>query len=92
MSDLRTLSARPIVIVDQNARSTGVGIPGPLGRGRVLSALPMNRSTIVTLSAPRIVAGDFLVADPQGNVLGTRNRVTVHRMLYATRTINTRRL
>jgi hypothetical protein len=100
MRALRTLSTRPQVTVDNTSHPVGeaasasnvIGAAAPLARGRVLSALPLNKSAYVTLSAPRIVAGDFLVADPAGNVLGTRNRIVVHRMLYANRTGNTRRL
>jgi hypothetical protein len=99
MTELRTLSSRPVVTVDDNARLTGtpplnpIGTPAPLGRGRVVSALPMNKSVPVILSAPRVTDGSngFLIADALGNVLGPRSRVVVHRMLYATPTINTRR-
>lgn len=92
MSALRTLSLRPTITVDNTTRSIGVGTPAPLGRNRVLSALPMNKSKVVVLQPARVLSSNFLLADPQGNVLGTANKVVVHRMLYATRTINTRRL
>lgn len=103
MAPLRTLSARPTVIVDERTRPFGeravsrdggavIGTPGPFGRNRVVSALPMNKSKTVILARPRLLAGDFLIGDPQGNVLGAANKIVVHRMLYATRTINTRRL
>jgi hypothetical protein len=109
MTVLRTLSARPQIVVDASThpvRDPGapsspptlgaIGVPNPLGRSRVVSALPFNKSPggPVQLQAPRALtdARGCLLADPAGNVVGDRQRIVVHRMLYASKTPDTRRL
>jgi hypothetical protein len=100
MTALRTISTRPLVTVDntthplRDAALNVVGTSGPFGRNRVLSALPLNKSKPVLLSPPQPVTDvdGFLLGDPAGNVIGAADKIVVHRLLYATRTINTRRL
>lgn len=100
MAQLRPVSARPELLVgDDGARIespslTQVGLAGPLGRERVVFAVATNDSGPVLL-APYDAAlqGDgALVADPSGNVVGTSGAVWVHRMLYAGKVADTRRL
>lgn len=100
---LRNLSARPELIVDDHAHAVGsnsttpaqVGIPGPLGRGRIVAALPTNKAGgPLQLVAARVLHDHTLcyLADPDGNLIGDRDAVWVHRMAYARWTQDTRRL
>ena len=99
---LRPLSARPELVVDATApalsplgnESSQIGNTGPLGRHRVVSALPLNRNAGSVQLRPPLVLRDHrngVIADPSGNVIG-RDGVWVHRMLSAAKTIDTRRL
>jgi hypothetical protein len=98
MVTLRTLSARPQVVVDNASASVRdpaaafVGVSGPLGRNRLLSCLPLNKSQPVQLQSALVLAGSdgSLLGDPAGAILGERQAVWCHRHLTATRTINTR--
>jgi hypothetical protein len=100
MTALRNLSPRPEILVDNQGpplvdpTSNEVGIPSPLGRGRSVTALPLNdgRSGPVQL-APALILHDselFYLADPDGNVIGTPG-LWVHRMVAARWVANTRR-
>ena len=69
---------------------TRVGLPGDLGRARVVFALPMDPVEIVR----RELVVDYfatLTADATDVTIGM-DRIYVHRMLYATTTHDTRRL
>jgi hypothetical protein len=100
---LRPLSARPEVVVDSTAPALALvtdqttqlaAQSGPLGRDRVVSALPLNRNSGTCILKPPLVLrdnGDFVIVDPDGNVIGA-DGIRVYRMLSATKTIDTRRL
>lgn len=99
---LRTLSARPQLVVDDHARritdstavTVRVGIPGPFGRERVVAALPTNKTSGPVLLEPaRVVCDSALcyLGDADGNMLG-EPAVWVHRMAYARWVGDTRRL
>lgn len=96
---LRDLSARPLVLVDDHARPQGdtaafIGIPGPLGRNRLVSALKLNNNPPLQLLAPEVIVGDHdcLLFDPtDASIVGVKG-IWIHRMLKATRTRDTRRL
>ena len=99
---LRGLSPRPELVVgpfvgrligEPNA-ATQVGIAGPLGRERCLEALPTNKAGgPVQIEAPRIIHDNRhgYLGDSDGNVVGVPG-VFVHRLKYATKTRDTRRL
>jgi hypothetical protein len=98
MEHLRHPSDRPSVIVDPAAFGVGiapppsiVGRPGPFGRERVMSALPLDPGPAL-LSPPTLVrdAGAAFLADADGNVIG-EPAVWVGRMLTARWTEDTRR-
>lgn len=87
MTNLRQLSARPTLVEAKDPSSgTIVGNSGPLGRERCVFALP---TRWVNLATPIFSNG---VADPSGNLIGQETRITVHRMLAARWTEDTRRL
>jgi hypothetical protein len=97
MTALRQLSSRPELLRDQDSGSvldpssqSLVGISGPLGRERCVYAIPMGPVDIVTPLLVHDTDGAYL-ADAQGNLIGMP-RVTVHRMLSARWTEDTRRL
>ena len=98
MQHLRHPSPRPSVVVDPAAfgvvdpSPAFVGRPGPLGRERVMSALPLNPGPAL-LSPPYVVrdAGSSFLADPDGALIG-EPAVWVNRMLTARWTEDTRRL
>ena len=98
MSFLRGPSPRPSVVVDPAAFGVGVppgdvvGRPGPFGRERVMSALPLDPGPAL-LSPPTVVrdAGAAFLADPDGALIGDP-AVWVDRMLTARWTEDTRRL
>lgn len=101
MTALRPVSARPELLVGEphsprveDPGKTQVGVVGkPLGRERVVFALPTNGSGPVQLARlDSVQGGGALVADPSNNVIGINNAVWVHRMLWALPTADTRRL
>lgn len=95
MTALRNLSPRPELLVPLTQDPSGtyqVGANGPpLGRNRVVSALPLQDGPR-QLVAPQVVHAPDLsyLADPQGNLLGVPG-VRVSRIITATRTAGTRR-
>ena len=94
---LRHPSDRPSVVVDPAAFGVGippgtvVGRPGPYGRERVMSALPLDPGPTL-LSPPPVVhdAGSAFLADPDGALIGDP-AVWVQRMLTARWVEDTRR-
>jgi hypothetical protein len=98
---LRTLSARPEIVVDNQGfrlidpDSSRIGRSGPLGRQRIVTALPTNESETGPVQlAANVALHDaqlFYLADPDGNLIG-RPAIWVHRMLSARWTQDTRRL
>jgi hypothetical protein len=98
-ASLNQPSPRPTVLVSNEAivRSpdkTQPGIAGPLGRSRVLFALPLNKAGPVQLQRAEIINGPpaAFAGDPQVNLIGFAGAAWVHRMLTADRTTDTRRL
>jgi hypothetical protein len=104
MRPLRNLSARPELIVDDfNVRvgdpssRTAVGKPGPLGRGRIVSALPIAGGPLGggphLLRPPEVLRDNngFLLTDGDRNVIGM-GPLRVHRMVTARWTEDTRRI
>jgi hypothetical protein len=100
MPPLLPLSARPTLTVDNQGRSfvgdpstAAIGIPGPLGRARLVFALPTNGDGPVNIASPLVLQGPLsYVADPDGNLIGSTSPVWVHRLVRASRTSDTRRL
>ena len=96
MKHLRLLSSRPTLLRDEDRHQITdgaqslIGVPGPLGRERVVFALPMAPVDVQTQTVVHDDDGAFL-ADPDGTVIGVP-RITVHRMLTARWTEDTRRL
>jgi hypothetical protein len=98
MAPLRHLSARPQVVVDERGRSTGIGMPGPLGRERVVYALPFgthgnDRVPGFQIDPPNVVVAvrsDY-PADPNDVMIGSPG-LWIARMLTARWTEDTRRL
>lgn len=98
MSFLRGPSPSPTVTVDPAAFGVGVsagdvvGLPGPFGRERVMSALPLDPGPAL-LSPPTVIhdGGSAFLADPDDNLIG-EPAVWVSRMLTARWTEDTRRL
>jgi hypothetical protein len=94
---LRHPSDRPAVVVDPAAfgvvdPSGGfVGRPGPFGRERVMSALPLDPGPCL-LSPPTVVRdpGSSYLADPDNNLIG-EPAVWVNRILTARWVEDTRR-
>lgn len=99
MKHLRNLSARPQLVVDARGQrlvdnGDRVGIPGPFGNNRVVSALPTNKAGgPVQLVVPVVMHDHTMcyLADPDGTLIGTPG-VWVHRLLTARWTQDTRRL
>ena len=105
MRPLRHLSLRPELLVDHNGNRVGelvnnavvtvVGLPAPLGRERVVEALPLNESETGPVQiAPHVAIHDqdsFYLADPDGNLIGVQG-VWIHRLVYAHWVEDTRRL
>ena len=97
MTQLRHLSQRPTLLVDERNRKVQdppskslVGRPNPLGRSRIVFAIPMGPLQIITPQVVHDHDGCF-IADPDGNLIG-KDKVVVHRMLTARWTLDTRRL
>jgi len=97
-SNLRPLTPRPTVLVGGRASvadtsSSRVGTSGPLGRARMVTALPTNGTGPVKLVPPVVVQGGLgYVGDPSGNVIGGSSAVWVHRIVSAAKAPETRRL
>jgi hypothetical protein len=96
---LRHPSDRPALVLDpaafgvvDPASGALVGRPGPFGRERVLSALPLDPGPAL-LSPPAVVRdpGAAYLADPNGSLIGDES-VWVNRMLTVRFTEDTRRL
>jgi hypothetical protein len=96
MDYLRQLSDRPELLTDDASQQVADPVPniigrsGPFGRDRVVYALPMGPVDVVTQVLVHDDDGAYL-ADPDGNLIGMP-RVTVHRMVAARWTEDTRRL
>lgn len=95
MSMLRPLSPRPELLVGSivsDPAGDQVGLPGPLGRARIVAALPLKDGPRVLVN-PLVVHDAALgyLADPQGNLLGVPG-VRVTRMVTARWVADTRRL
>jgi hypothetical protein len=99
MRALRPLSARPELLLDAHAVRLGdpttqsiIGIPAPFGRERLVFALPLAKSVPPPLVA-RVVTDDHGVrlADADGNLIGAAE-IWIPRLVYATKTEDTRRL
>jgi hypothetical protein len=98
---LRTLSARPELVVDQRNGSVidpagaRIGFQGPFGRERVVSALPLTETPNQWLQPSTVVHDSNLAypADTDLNLLADNNdAVWVSRLLTARWTEDTRRL
>ena len=97
--NLRTLSTRPEPLVDQRGRpntdpntSTRPGIPGPFGRARVVSALPLRDGPVALVKPLALASADgTLLAAVDDTVVGTPG-IKVDRLLHARKTLDTRRL
>jgi hypothetical protein len=92
---MRGVSNRPTLLVDDRSGSIGqpyTGIPGPLGRRRVVTALPLKNGPR-TLKPPQLVHDDNsgYLADPGGVLIGMA-QICVHRLVVATKAEDTRRL
>jgi hypothetical protein len=102
VKQLRNLSERPqLVVSDLPTRvgdrtdATDVGIGGPFGRHRLVTALPLNKAGGPLQLVPARVIHDSALCylgDPDGNLVGDRSALWVHRMVTAKVTRNTRRL
>jgi hypothetical protein len=99
---LRTLSARPEIVVDNQgfrlidaSDGSSVGVPGPFGRQRIVTAISTNETEAgpVQISAALTLHDNqlFYLADPDGNLIGAP-ALWVHRLLSARWTQDTRRL
>jgi hypothetical protein len=77
-------------VVDSS--SNFLGRPGPFGRARIVSALPLNPGPAL-LSPPTVIrdAGPAYLADPDGALIGVP-AIWVNRMLTARWVEDTRRL
>jgi hypothetical protein len=92
-------SPRPEIVVDSTGSPVSdavdvVGFAGPLGRHRLVAALPIGGTGPLLIRRARALADSrsLGVVDAAGTVLGTAGTVWVHRLLYAQRTPDTRRL
>jgi len=98
LSPLRPPSQRPTLITNEKGgrigpNGTQVGFAGPLGRDRVITALPLGGGPVQLAPARLLHDGDFgYVVDLSGNVIGENAAVWVQRMLTATVAGDTRRL
>jgi hypothetical protein len=96
MTALRNLSPRPTFLRDQDTHQVVdpvpnfIGVPGPLGRHRIVSTLPMAPTLLKPPAVVKDQNGSYL-ADPSGALIGFP-KVIVHRMLSARWTEDTRRL
>jgi hypothetical protein len=96
MTALRNLSPRPTVVRDQDSHQlvdavpNFIGVPGPFGRNRIVSTLPMAPNLLKPPAVVHDQNGSYL-ADPSGALIGFP-KVIVHRMLSAGIVEDTRRL
>ena len=93
MALLRTLSPRPGVVVGVDDASGGrLGVPGPWGLSRVVSALPLLDGPCELSPRQVVHDGDMgYLGDPESNVIGVPG-VRVPRMVSAGTVSDTRRL
>ena len=98
MQSLRNLSARPTLLVDSfafkvaDADGNLIGIAGPLGRQRLVSALPLADGPVTLEPAEVVHDADLAyLADPDGTLIGVPG-VRVARLLDARWVLDTRRL
>lgn len=102
MQSLRNLAARPLRVVTDSGLSlfdpvsrAVVVAPGPLGRERVVNALPTNESQTgpvqITPHVLLVNVGGYYIGDPDGKVVGDP-AIYVHRLLQARWTEDTRAL
>ena len=100
MRPLRPGSWRPELVVDDHAHrlwdpttGTYVGLPGPLGRERVIFALPTNGTGPIQVTRAKVLKDDdgAMIVDQNVTLLGQPG-VWVHRMCYAGVVEDTRRL
>ena len=96
---LRPGSPRPELVVSDHAigvadPTTGdrLGMPGPFGRNRIISALPLKDGPVL-LQPARVLhdSNGCYIADPDGNLVGMPAQ-RVSRMISARWTEDTRRL
>lgn len=96
MENLRPANARPHVLVDNAAFGVAdparvfVGRPRPLGRERVLYALPLDPGPAL-LRPPTVIRNAAFLADPSPALVG-HEAIWVSRMLVATPTEDTRQI
>lgn len=97
MKHLRDPSARVGLLVDPAVFGIGrngeqIGRPGPLGRERIVAALPLDPGP-VQIDPPLIMqdSSGFYLIDPEGYLVG-QPALRVQRMLVARATLDTRRL
>jgi len=95
---MAVLSPRPELlvgltpVVGEPAGVTLVGRDGPRGRDRMLFALPLNGTGPVEVVRGRTVtAVGARLADPDGDLVGDRAMLWIHRLLTAAATEDTRR-
>lgn len=97
MSEIGT-TARPELVVGAISESVvdplgnRLAFAGPLGRDRVLMALPLKEGPKLIQPARVLKDSATYVIDPDGNLIGESDPVWVQRLLPATVTLDTRRL
>lgn len=101
MPALRKNSPRPTILISPHSHSVGnadptrIGLPGPLGRERVLFALPLSETPAQFLDAPTVVLAPrwAMLEDPTqpATVVGF-DRVWVPRMIVGRKVEDTRRM
>lgn len=93
VQNLRPPSPRPTVLVDDSARrATELTRPGPLGRERIVSCLPLDPGPALLVPAVAIQdSSGVYLSDAEQALLG-RAPVWVSRMLEARTVEDTRRL
>lgn len=100
MDNLRPVSPRPEIVVDDRSRrvedaaNSQLGLAGPLGRERCLYALPLNGSGPVQWAAAVAVRdhASSLLADTGLDLIGQDRGVWISRLLTARAVEDTRRL
>ena len=101
MRPLRNLSWRPEILVDHHGArlqdptdGSQVGIAGPLGRERVVFALPLNQTGPVQIAPHEWLRDEdsSQVADTSSAIVGRSAGLWISRLVYAYWTEDTRRL